>query len=471
MINKFIFLFSYYIIKDSQTEREILMKPLTNIFLLLMIVFCTSTMPLFLSPIDYSSTINISDNGDYTPNDSSIVNFKSNSGYAFTDPDTLILEIFYSGSMELSMSDDTLFNIDVLNDAGLVESGINAKMVSSIHFSDNKYLLDKDNPVISTISINQRDYSLPDGNYKLVITPKIYELKNESLEVNVTYTQDRKYLAAVDTPLEGTRGITVYLANDDDILLPISEFIADATDIYEYRLIESAYTKDYSPYSLKNPTGSVNYMVFQDGIIYVDVNGSDPLYNNNNTSDNAYWAFLKSYTGISYVERVRFTVDNYVVDEYFGSHQIASSIPYYNTDKVYLPVIAGERYLLADFNLLNSQGLGSREKIDLMVENMKNGNMSGLPSMTNNINFSYEISGSTVNILFNSDVSFDNYSEDKLNMMLESMIYSFTSISGIDSIYISTFNENITDIGSYSAGFAIYPKDNINPFESIVVNE
>ncbi len=91
--------------------------------------------------------------------------------------------------------------------------------------------------------------------------------------------------------------------------------------------------------------------------------------------------------------------------------------------------------------------------------------------MPGNVNFSYEISGSTVNILFNSDVSFDNYTEDKLNMMLESMIYSFTSISGIDSLYISTFNENITDIGSYSAGVTIYRKDNINPYEPIVVNE
>jgi hypothetical protein len=440
------------------------MKPLTNIFLLLMIVFCTSTMPLFLSPIDYSSTINISDDGEDISSNPNLVNFKSNSGYAFTDPDTLILEIFYSGSMELSMSDNTLFNIDVLNDEGLVESGINAKMISSIHFNNNKYLLNKDNPVISTISINQRDYSLPDGKYRLVITPKIYEIKNESIEINVTYTQDRKYLAAVNTPPEGTSGVTVYLANDDDVLLPISEFVADATDIYEYRLIESAYAKDYSPYSLKNPTGSVNYMVFQDGIIYVDVKGSDPIYSNNNTSDNAYWAFVKSYTGISYVERVRFTVDNYVVDEFFGSHQIGSSIPFYNTDKVYLPVIAAERYLLADFNLLNSQGLSSRDKIDLMVENMRNGNMSGLASMPENVSFSYEISGSTVNILFSSDVSFDNYTEDKLNLMLESMIYSFSSISGIDSIYISTFNENVSQIGSYKAGETIYRKDYINPY-------
>jgi hypothetical protein len=423
-------------------------------------------MPLFLSPIDYSSTINIGDNGEdisYNPN---IVNFKSNSGYAFTDPDSLILEIFYSGSMELSMSEDTLFNIDVLDDNGLVESGIDAKMVSSIHFSNNKYLLDKDNPIISTISINQRDYSIPDGKYKLVITPKIYELKNETIEVNVTYTKDRKYLAAMDAPPEGTRGITIYLANEDDILLPISEFIADSDDIYEYRLIESAYSKDYSPYFLRSPIGAVNYMVFQDGIVYVDVNGSDPIYSNNNTSDNAYWSFVKSYTGIDYVERVRFTVDNYVLDEYFGSHPIGSSIPYYNTDKVYLPVIAGERYLLADFNLLNSQELGSSEKIDLMVENMKNGNMSGLPSMPESVDFSYEISGSTVNILFSGDVSFESYTEDKLNMMLESMIYSFTSISGIDSIYISTFNENISDIGSYSAGVTIYPKENINPYIS-----
>ncbi len=442
------------------------MKTLTNIFLLLMIVFCTSTMPLFLSPIDYSSTINIGDNGEDNSDNPSIVNFKSNSGYAFTDPDSLILEIFYSGTMELSLSEDTLFSIDVLNDNGLVESGLDAKMVSSIHFSNNKYLLDKDNPIISTISINQRDYSLPDGQYKLIITPKIYELKNETIEVNVTYSKDRKYIAAMDTPPAGTRGITIYLANEDDILLPISQFIAASDDVYEYRLIESAYANDYSPYSLKSPVGAVNYMVFQDGIVYVDVNGSDPVYSNNNTSDNAYWSFVKSYTGINYVERVRFTVDNYVLDEYFGSYQIGSSIPYYNTDKVYLPVIAGERYLLADFNLLNKQGLGTREKIDLMVENMKNGNMTGLPSMPNNVNFSYEISGSTVNMLFGSDVSFDNYSEDKLNMMMESMIYSFTSISGIDSIYISTFNENITNIGLYSAGVNIYRKDNINPFVS-----
>lgn len=440
------------------------MKPLTNIFLLLMIVFCTSTMPLFLSPIDYSSTINISDDGDYTPNDSSIVNFKSNSGYEFTDPDTLVLEIFYSGSMELSMSEDTIFTIDVLNDSGLVESDISAKMVSSVQFNNNKYLLNKDNPIISTISINQRDYYIPDGEYKLIITPKIYELKNESIELSVIYTHDRQYLSAVNDPPEGTRGVTLYLSNEDDVLLPVTEFITADADLYSYRLIESAYSKDFSSYSLKNPTGFVNYMVFQDGIIYVDVKGSDPIYNNNNTSDNAYWAFIKSYSNIDYVERVRFTVDNIVVNEFFGSYKIGSSIPYYNTDKIYLPVIAGERYLLADFNLLNSQELGTKDKIDLMIENMKNGNMTGLPSIPENINFSYEISGSSVNILFGSDLNLDNYTNDKLNMMLESMIYSFTSISGIEHIYISTFNENITKIGSYSAGVNIYPKDYLNPY-------
>lgn len=425
------------------------MKAFTNILLILIIVFAASTMPLFLSPIDYSSIITIpEDDADETQ-----ITFRSKTGNNFSDPDVVELEISTNQDIVLSITGDSVILMDIYQEDRLIKSNQEIILIDSLNLENDSYLLSVGSPLSISGKIRQKDLGLKNGSYRLVIRTSFPELSDKTVEINAQYTSDGIYVRSTNEVPPNLIGISYYLTSEDDELVPVSEFVANTNSIH--RLMEAAYLRESSIEGLYSPVGGINYIILRDGVIYIDIPGDDEIYNlENQKAENAYWAFVRPFSEIRGVSRVRFTVDNYVREAFFNGQNIRTSIAYENKNKLYLPLLINERYLLSEKDIENDVVLSAAEIVDFMMEEIK---------AEISQEFSYVIEGQSLRLNIENYNAYQNIEVDKWDMFIESILYSVTSTDIINNLIIESFENGVESLGSYAVNVPITPKLYLNP--------
>ncbi|MBV1756978.1 MAG: hypothetical protein KMY55_03950, partial [Dethiosulfatibacter sp.] len=351
---------------NSNRRSEQVMKAFTNILLILIIVFTASTMPLFLSPIDYSSIITIPEDDE----EDTQITFISKNGSNFNDPDVVELEISTTQDIVLNPTSETLILVDIYQDGTLIKANQNITLMESLNLENDSYLLSVDSPINISAKINQKDLGLKNGSYRLVIKSTFSELANKTVEIVTQYINDGVYIRSTNEAPAGLIGISYYLSSEDNDLVPVSEFVSNTNSVH--KLMEDAYLRESAIEGLYNPVGGINYIILRDGVIYIDIPGDDEVYNlEDQKAVNAYWAFVRPFSEIRGVVRVRFTVDNYVREEFFNGQNIRYSIPYENKNKLYVPLLINERYVLSEKDVENEDVLSGSEIVDFMMEQIK----------------------------------------------------------------------------------------------------
>ncbi|HAE43076.1 MAG TPA: hypothetical protein DCG34_09200 [Clostridiales bacterium] len=425
------------------------MKAFTNILLILIIVFVASTMPLFLSPIDYSSIVTLPEDEEEIIQ----MTFISKTGSELNDPDIIELEISTNQDTFLNRIDDAILLLDIYQNGRIVKSNQEILLEDSFNLESNSYLLSVESPLTISASINQKDLGLKNGSYILVIRTSFAELSENTVEITAQYTNDGIYVKSTNDVPVGLIGINYYLANEDDELIPVSEFVANTSSIH--KLMEAAYLRESAIEGLFNPVGGINYIILRDGVIYIDVPGNDEIYNlENRKAENAYWAFVSPFSRIGGVVRVRFTVDNYVREIFFNGQNIRYSIPYENKNKLYLPILIDERYFLSEIDIEDEDILTDTEILAFMVNQIKAESWH---------DFTYSVEGQTLNLKFeNYDVSAE-METDKWDMLIESVLYSVTSTNSINNLLIESLESGVDSFGSYPVNTIITPNLYLNP--------
>lgn len=425
------------------------MKAFTNILLILIIVFVASTMPLFLSPIDYSSIVTLPEDEEEIIQ----MTFISKTGSELNDPDIIELEISTNQDTFLNRIDDAMLLLDIYQNGRIVKSNQEILLEDSFNLESNSYLLSVESPLTISASINQKDLGLKNGSYILVIRTSFAELSENTVEITAQYTNDGIYVKSTNDVPVGLIGINYYLANEDDELIPVSEFVANTSSIH--KLMEAAYLRESAIEGLFNPVGGINYIILRDGVIYIDVPGNDEIYNlENRKAENAYWAFVRPFSRIRGVVRVRFTVDNYVREIFFNGQNIRYSIPYENKNKLYLPILIDERYFLSEIDIEDEDILTDTEILAFMVNQIKAESWH---------DFTYSVEGQTLNLKFeNYDVSAE-METDKWDMLIESVLYSVTSTNSINNLLIESLESGVDSFGSYPVNTIITPNLYLNP--------
>lgn len=425
------------------------MKAFTNILLILIIVFVASTMPLFLSPIDYSSIVTLPEDEEETIQ----MTFISKTGNEFDDPDIIELEISTNQDTILNRTEDAILLLDIFQNNKLVKSNQEIVLENSFNLENDSYLLSVESPLTISANINQKDLGLKNGSYILVIRTSFAELSENTVEITAQYINDGIYVKSTNDVSAGLIGINYYLANEDDELIPVSEFVANTSSIH--KLMEAAYLRDSAIEGLYNPVGGINYIILRDGVIYIDVPGNDEIYNlQNRKAENAYWAFVRPFAKIRGVVRVRFTVDNYVREVFFNGQNIRYSIPYENRNKLYLPILIDERYLLSEKDIEDEDILTDAEILAFMLDQIRAKSWH---------DFVYSVEGQTLYLKFeNYDVSTE-MEKDKWDMLIESILYSVTSTDSINNILIESLESGVESLGSYQVNTIITPNLYLNP--------
>lgn len=451
------------------------MKIFRNIIIIALIGLFSSTYLFNLSPIDYRGTIEIE-----TPEETSTLSLESKEG-DLLNPESITINHVSEDEEIIKSVSDIIFTLDVYRGSELVKGGLkNLELVSpSVNMSIS---VNPDNPIVTTLDISQKNLELEDGTYKFVFNSNlISDSEKAALSVNVTYDTGGSYYPAINQAPTGTKGLTLYFATENsDTLIPVTRFVVEDKSITRMAIeqLQNGPLNSGMTSVIKDVTNTT----YNNGNVVIDIPSSYTAYNQATTGSSlAYNAFVRTIFAVDRywpIHSITFTVDRKKVDTYFHecSSESINLLP--NKKRNYLLYMAyklDDRYYLFDYEPdLNKAGITANDTLELKAQKLFDAYKdSGIPYGRNPIPESIvlnnaSVQGTTLILDFNGEfLNAYKGKNDLRQMMIESFIYTFTSIPGVDSIKITVNGENLKNFVDFADGRnltgALYPPAFINP--------
>lgn len=450
------------------------MKVFLNIIILSLIGLFSSTYLFNLSPIDYRGTIEIE-----TPAEASTLSLESKEQNV-TNPKTIVINHISQNEEIIKSVSNSIFTLDVYKDNKIVESGIkNLELVSpSVNMSIS---VNKDNPIVTTLDISQEKLRLEDGNYRFVFNSNlISDARQSFLEVSVIYDTLGSYYAATNQAALGTKGLTLYFATEkSDTLIPVTRFVVEDKSITRMA-IEQLQNGPLNK-GMYSVIKDVTNTTYNNGNVVIDLPSSYTAYNEGTTGSGlAYNAFVKTIFDVDRywpIHNVTFTVDRKKVDTYFHDlvSEAVNQLP--NKERNYLIYMAYKldgRYYLFDYKPEQNAGILESDAIEIKAQKLfdayKDARISyGMNPIPVNIALKGASQQGTI-LTLDFDGEFLNAYKDKEDlrqMMIESILYTFTTIPGVDSIKITVNGNELKNFVDFPDGRnltgVLYPPEFINP--------
>ncbi len=445
------------------------MKAFFNIIIIGLIGLTSSTYLFNLSPIDYKGTIEIE-----TPADESTLSLEIEEDKVL-NPESITINHTSSKDEVVKIVTDSIFLVNIYKDNQLIKGNIdNLELISPSKGATIS--INEDNPIITSLNLSQKNLNLEDGIYEFKFSSNLVGDKNKSsVSLTVTYDTAGSYHPAVNEAPVGTKGLTLYFTTKNaDTLIPVTRFVVEDKSITRMA-IEQLQNGPMNP-ELISIIKDVKNTTYNNGNVVIDIPSSYEGYDSGSTEGAlSYNSFVKTIFAVDRywpIYSLTFTVDRSRVDTYF--HGIDMS-PVSNDKQNYLLYLAhkaDERYYLFDYQLYPEQiGLAENDTIEMKARKIFDAytdtdtpyGISPVPKTVqlNNVT----LQGRTLVLDFNKDL-LDVYKDknDLRYMMIESFIYTFTTIPGVDSIIITADGEEIADfIEGMDTTIALYPPEFINP--------
>lgn len=446
------------------------MKAFINIIIVGLIGLCSSTYLFNLSPIDYKGTIEIE-----TPVEESTLSLETEE-YKMLNPESITINHTSSKEEVIKIVTDSIFNVDIYMNNQLIKSNIkNLELISpSI---DTTISASKDNPIITALNISQKKLGLEDGIYEFKFNSNLIADESKStVSVTVTYDTAGSYYPAVNAAPAGTKGLTLYFAAENaDILIPVTRFVVEDKSITRMA-IEQLQNGPLNN-GLKSVIKNVTNTTYNNGNVVIDIPSSYEGYNSEGTEGLlSYNAFVKTIFAVERywpIYSVTFTVDRSRIETYF--HGINAVNQVQNNMNNYLLFMAHKadgRYYLFDYRLEPEQiGMSESDTAEIkaakIFDSYSNTDLDyGISPVPKTVALnSASLQGRTLILDFNENL-LNAYKgkNDLRHMMIESFIYTFTSIPGVDSIKITAGGEAVTGfIEGTDISNVLYPPEFINP--------
>ena len=420
------------------------MKTFYNILLIFLIGFFSSSFLFMMSPIDYSNTIVIDE-----PIQKNTLNLTYEGENNLINPKNIVIEHKSDIEIELSGLAKNIFTANVYSGDELVLSNIVDLENSAISISDNKYVINSNNPLRTTLDISQDKLGLKDGKYKIVLSSNIISDESaKNIEIFISYETNFTYHEAQNKAPKETMGLTVYFTDSDaNILIPVTRYVVKELSLNK-QVIHELQTGPVNP-SLKKTIDELNYCIYKDNTVIIDLPADNQFYNAGSTAGvMSYNSFIKSMFAINKylaVDNVIFTVDKHTVEDYFHGISIKEPVTRSLNPIAYLGYKVDERMYLVEHEILDiDNNADIKTKALQLFEYYK----AKLPSYARSpipkdlaINNVIQ-DGDNLTLDFNDAflTAFDN-DQHKRKLMIDSLIYTFTSFEEINTINI-TVNGN-----------------------------
>ena len=430
------------------------MKILLNLIVVVLIGLLSSTYSLNLSPIDYKGSIEIE-----TPKETSTLSLEvENNTTKLFNPESIAITHISQKEEILKNYSNNIFTATIYKDNQLLRENINNLELVSIAPSDTTFTISNDNPMITTMDISQKKLNLADGTYKIVFKSNlISDEKNSSISIDVTYDTGGSYVSALNAAPSGTKGLTLYFTTENaDTLIPITRFVVEDKSLTRMA-IEQLQNGPLNS-SLKTVIGDVTNCTYNNGNVVIDIPSSYTQYNTGSTGSLlAYEAFVKSIFAVDRywpIHSLSFTVDRKKTNVYFHGIDNINTLP--NVEDNYLIYYAykvDDRYYLFDAEVdIVKAGITNNDTVEMKAQKLYDAYSDmeltyGRNPIPKNLILK-NVTAQGNNLVLDFDDSFLKSYENKDDlkiMMVESLIYSFTSIPNVDGIKITVNNKPLTN--------------------------
>jgi spore germination protein GerM len=445
------------------------MRAFFNIVIVGLIGLLSSTYLFNLSPVDYSGTIEIE-----TPLEESTLGLEVEED-SLLNPESITIKHTASKPEVIKIVTDSIFNVDIYKDNELIKTGI--KNLEPVSPSVNATIsLDEDNPVVTSLNISQKHLGLEDGVYEFIFNSNlIRDKENSSLSVRVTYDTAGKYYPAAGSAPAGTKGLTLYfVAEDAGILIPLTRFVVEDKSITRMaieQLQNGPLNKGFRSV-IKNVTNTT----YNNGNVVIDIPSSYDGYNREETESLlAYNSFLKTIFAVERywpIHSVSFTVDRTRPETYFHGIDMNPVPNVENNYILYMAYKADERYYLFEHQPEPEQiGISANDTLEMKARKIFDAySDTALPYAVSPVPKSVALKNASVErktLILDFNEEFLKVYEDRTDlrqMMVESLVYTFTTIPGVDSIKITAQGKEISGfLDSWDMTKALYPPEFINP--------
>ncbi len=414
------------------------MKTLYNIALIFLIGFFSSTFLFVLSPINYKDTIVIEE-----PEEKNKLTISLEGENTLTNPKNIVIQHLSNLEMEISNLPKDVFTADVYRGDELVKSNITNLENTTISIKDSSYVINADNPLKTTLDISQEKLDLKDGKYKIVLKSNIISESNlNSVDVFVEYDSGFNYYEATNTvPNRELMGLTLYFSDSEaNVLIPVSRFVVKEMSLNKQVIHELQ--KGPVNTSLNKTIDEVNYCIYKDNTILIDLAAGNEFYNSGSAAGTmAYNSFVKSMFSINkylQVDKIKFTVDKRASEDYFHGMSVKEPVVRSNNPILYFGYKVDDRVYLYEHEVLDIDVNAniktiSEQMIEYYKSKLPTNAKSPIPNDLALKNATME--NGTLVLDFNEvfKTAFDG-DQAKRKFMIDSLVYSFTSINGVKSV-------------------------------------
>lgn len=438
-------------------------KSLYNLLIILTVCIVAMGISVLYSPIlDESSIVHSSNNEQIT------LLASSDYGESLLNPNDIYIKYKSDESFVLDFNEEYQFSLKIFKNEALY------KVHNIYNHGSTQVEFTKDTPYSVNINLSQEELELPNGEYKIEIMPNINNnLYNiNPLIFNIKYLSNVPYFPAVSNIPDGKTALNLYFMDNQNLvkqLIGITRFIN-----YTQKPLTSIIDELKKGPSLElglnmNPiVGSYNYVSLKGTTLYVDLPSNEGLYTNGGERSEASMnSLIKSYANYPGVENVRFLVDYNRASTFFNDKDITKSFTINSENKAFLAYASPNRYFLIECDVDNiAEDMTIEKKISSIFQSLQNSSYeylsSTIPSEIKLLNSRLENNV----LILNFDDSFLSAYEDDNNlnrMMLDSILFSFTSLKEIDKVKILINGEVINNFASLDLSYEMPRPLFLNP--------
>lgn len=370
----------------------------------------------------------------------------------------------------LQFKNDYIFKAKILKDNKVY------KEIDLYHLNDEQQKevsISNNEDFITSVDISQDKLKLPNGIYEIQISTSAHKHSDNVLPVsiNVEYKDIIPYNKAVYKSPKGKIGLTLYYPNTNyslKQLIGVTRFVNYTKRILNTTLNE---LRD-NPLNIKGMSdtstiGEYYYSVFDKDkrrIIYVDLKSEEKIYTNSFYSKTAMNSILKSLTRRFPSYNIKFLVDRVTADTFFNGEDVSKPIKYDWKNKLYLAYNSGERYFLVDYQL----NINEMDDLDSKVNKIFNILKIGADNLEATVHkdiklLDYNLKGNVLTLNFNNKFidSFEDINKNQL--MLDSILTSFTNINGVKYIKITVNGKTVNNFADINISKPLASPPYINP--------
>lgn len=437
-----------------------MLRSVFNLFLIFIVCITASGIPVNVDAFDFSLSL---------PSTNTSISYVTNLNTdSLENPSTIQFKVYGIPSAELTFEDDQRLLLEVFQDNQQIATINGNDLITEI--SELSSAIEEN--LTYTLDLSRQKLNLSNGNYVFHIQSLAQELKQvKPLILNVSYISTAKYIPAANGVPQGTMALHLGFTDSNyQYLIPVTRIVPYDRAVLRTVIDQLRIGPDADLGLTALPIPEVKKLsVTKDRLTINWTADAVQVAQGSSLGGIVSDSLIQSLTSVSGINRIKFLVDGKESDELFHGVGTRTIFTADKTPKTYLGYgTQKDRILLVPYPM---QFKDRDTLIQEVFEALKSTKVQGtaatnlkevLPSEIELLDFTVQNKILTLN--FNKEFldAHPNRS-DLQRMMIDAILYSFTSIDGINKVQIKIEGNTVDSFAEISLSQPIKRPLFINP--------